>query len=196
MNIKYFLTHHDTNEKNNDKLAPILGIKLKDLDVAPNTPYYMSTQLKDFSIAMQKCGLAWSEKYQEYIIPNNICSNENLLDKYIKLIDNLIEKINNGENIVSKDEIEREKSQSFYTRKSAVKYLQSFLNLNKSDKVIILDPAAGDGRLLDGLNIPKNSIWAIEPDENCCEILKQKGYKNVINSFISNTYTYNNESTF
>lgn len=144
----------------------------------------MSKQLKDFSLAMQKYGLAWSERYQEYIIPDEICFNKDKLEKYIHLIENMIERLNRGEDIVSKDEREREKSQSYYTRKYAVRYLQEFLqsNLYEEDKIIILDPAAGEGRLIDGLNVPKSSIWAVEPDKKCCELLKQKGYEHVINT--------------
>ena len=185
MKIKYFLIYNDINEKKDNEVAPIYGITLADLDgEVSQSPYCMSKQLKDFSLAMQKYGLAWSERYQQYIIPDEICLNKDKLDKYIHLIEKMIERLNRGEDIVSKDEREREKSQSYYTRKYAVRYLQEILqsNLYKKDKIIILDPAAGEGRLIDGLNVPKSSIWAVEPDKKCCEILKQKGYKNVINT--------------
>lgn len=35
--------------------------------------------------------------------------------------------------------------------------------------------------------ISKNTIWAVEPDRKCCEILQQKGYKNIINTSFDNT---------
>lgn len=185
MKIKYFLISHNINEKKDNEVAPIYGISLADLDgELSQPPYCMSKQLKDFSLAMQKYGLAWSERYQEYIIPDEICFNKDKLEKYIHLIENMIERLNRGEDIVSKDEREREKSQSYYTRKYAVRYLQEVLqsNLYEEDKIIILDPAAGEGRLIDGLNVPKSSIWAVEPDKKCCELLKQKGYEHVINT--------------
>lgn len=185
MKIKYFLIHHDIGEKRDNEIAPIYGISLADLDgELSRPPYCMSKQLKDFSLAMQKYGLAWSERYHEYIIPDEICFNKDKLEQYIHLIEDTIERLNRGEDIVSEEERKREKSQSYYTREYAVRYLQEFLELNlgEKDKAIILDPAAGEGRLIDELNVPKSSIWAVEPDKRCCELLKQKGYEHVINT--------------
>lgn len=183
MKIKYIIVTHNIEEKRQDETAPIYGIKLIDLE-SQNKEYGMNSQLKDFSIAMQKYGLTWSERYSEYIIPDDICFIKEKREKFIKLIDSTIEKYNNGENIVSEEEREREQTQSYYTKKYAIASLQDFINyhLNSSKNNIILDPSAGEGRLIDGLNSSKNSIWAIEPNEECCKILKQKGYKNVINT--------------
>lgn len=182
MKIKYIIVQHDTEEKRNDETAPIYAIKLIDIE-AEYKEYGMTNQLKDFSIAMQKYGLVWSERYNEYVIPDDICLNKDKLKNFIVFIKETIEKYNKGENIVSQDEQEREKTQSYYTKKYAILYLQDFINYNldKSKNNVVLDPAAGEGRLIDGLNISKNSIWAIEPNKECCEILRQKGYKNVIN---------------
>lgn len=181
MKIKHILIQHSLFEKRNDETAPIYSIRLINTETQP---YTMSTQLKDFSIAMQKYGLAWSEKYNEYIIPDDICLNENKLNNFIKLLEEIIEKYNKGEKIITLDEQEREKTQSYYTKKYAIAYLQDFINyhIDPSQNNTILDPSAGEGRLIDGLNISKNCIWAIEPSQECCNILKQKGYKNVINT--------------
>lgn len=152
MSITYLITRHDIAERKDDDTSPILGIVLKDLN--NSNEYGMSKQLKDFSLAMQKYGLAWSERY------------------------------NRGENIVTEEERVREQSQSYYTQNCSVQYLQAFIhsNLNISDTLIILDPAAGTGNLIDGLNVPRNLIWAVEPDAECCQILHQKGYEHVINT--------------
>lgn len=74
MNIKYIVTQHSIKEKSNDDTAPMLGIVLFDVDnIKKRQEYGMSKQLKDFSLAMQKYGLAWSERYNEYVIPDEIC---------------------------------------------------------------------------------------------------------------------------
>lgn len=181
MKIEYILIQHNLFEKRNDETAPIYSIKLINTETQP---YTMSTQLKDFSIAMQKYGLTWSEKYNEYIIPDDICLNQNRRNNFLNLIQETIERYNKGENIITQEEQERENTQSYYTKKYAITYLQDFINhhINPSQNNIILDPSAGEGRLIDGLNISKNFIWAIEPNQECCNILKQKGYKNVINT--------------
>lgn len=65
-----------------------------------------------------------------------------------------------------------------------MKYLQDFIhhNLNISCSPLILDPAAGTGNLISDLKVPKNSIFAIEPDTKSCDILRKKGFINVINT--------------
>ena len=185
MNIKYLITKHDISEKATDDTAPILGIVLMDMDnIAEKKEYGMSRQLKDFSLVMQKHGLAWSERYKEYIIPDEICFQKDRLKQYIPLIEDILEKFNRGENIVTENERQREQQQSYYTKQTGVKYLQEFIqfHLNKTKEPIVLDPAAGLGNLIDGLRIPKSSIWAIEPDAGCCKQLHQKGYEHVINT--------------
>lgn len=84
--------------------------------------YGMTKQLKDFSIAMQKYGLAWSKKYNEYVIPDAICIDKEKLEQYLALIESILEKYNNGENIVSEEELAREQHQSYYTQKCSVQY--------------------------------------------------------------------------
>lgn len=185
MKIKYFLIQHPLDYRRDNEIAPIYGIVLTDLDGELNQPpYCMSKQLKDFSITMQKYGLAWSERYHEYIIPDEICFEKDKLDKFIHLIEDVLERLNKGEDIVSKEERKREETQSYYTKEHAIRCLQEVFrwNLVKKDNMIVLDPSAGEGRLIDGLELPKSSIWAVEPDKKCCELLKQKGYNNVINT--------------
>lgn len=47
MKIKYLLIQHDINEKHDNEIAPIYGIKLTDLDgELTEVPYCMSKQLK------------------------------------------------------------------------------------------------------------------------------------------------------
>lgn len=182
MNIKYITVQHDTSEKADDDIAPLLGIVLFDMDNMQE--YGMSKQLKDFSLAMQKYGLAWSEKYNEYVIPDAICIDKVKLEQYLALVENILERYNNGENIVSEEERAREQHQSYYTQKCSVQYLQAFIhhNLNNATTPIILDPSAGTGNLIDGLKVSKDSIWAIEPDSKCCEELRKKGIVHVINT--------------
>ena len=185
MNIKYLITKHDISKKAEDDTAPIFGIVLIDMDnIVEKEEYVMARQLKDFSLAMQKYGLAWSERYKEYVIPDEICIQKDKFKQYIALIENIIERFNRGENIVSEEEQQREKQQSYYTKEMGVKYLQDFIHshLSKTNESIVLDPAAGTGNLIDGLNVSKSSIWAIESDAKCCEQLKQKGYEHVINT--------------
>ena len=185
MNIKYIVTQHSISEKADDDTAPLLGIMLFDVDnMQKRQEYGMSKQLKEFSLAMQKYGLAWSERYNEYVIPDAICIDKGKLEQYLALIENMLEKFNRGENIVSEEEQTREQHQSYYTQECSVKYLQAFIHhhLNNSSSPLILDPAAGTGNLIDGLNVSKNSIWAIEPDTECCDILRKKGFVNVINT--------------
>lgn len=127
----------------------------------------MRKQLKEFSIAMQKYGLAWSERYEQYVIPDYICMDKVEFNKFIRLISDTIEQYNRGESIVSQEELQREKTQSYYTEQCAVYYLQKFINwnLDRNMNHTVLDPAASDGRLVDGLNVSKDSIWLIEPDK-------------------------------
>lgn len=109
MNIKYLLIKHDISEKADDDTAPIFGIVLMDMDnVAEKKEYGMSRQLKDFLLAMQKYGLAWSEKYKEYVIPDEICFQKDKFKQYIALIENIIERFNRGESIVSENSIYEE----------------------------------------------------------------------------------------
>jgi len=183
MKIKYIIVQHGIEEKKQDETAPIYAIRLIDLE-SENKEYGMTNQLKDFSIAMQKYGLTWSEKYNEYIIPDDICFDKEQLKTLLEQIASTIEQYNKGKSILTKEEKERELTQSYYTKKSAITNLQDYINyhIKKSKHNILLDPSAGEGRLIDGLNIEKDAIWAIEPNQECCKILKQKGYKNVINT--------------
>lgn len=185
MHLVYTLVHHDISEKSDDDAAPMYSIVLTDLDgELSKPPYCMSKQLKDFSLAMQKYGLAWSEKYHEYIIPFELFLSQTWLKQYLDLIQDTLDRLNRGENIVSEEERDREATQSYYTAESAVTYLQEVFRWSfvKNDNPIILDPAAGEGRLTDGIPVSKSSIWLVEPDKKCCDLLKQKGYIHVINT--------------
>lgn len=185
MNIQYIITQHDIKERTDDDTAPMLGLVLFDVDsMQERKEYGMTKQLKDFSLAMQKYGLAWSEKYNEYVIPDEICIDKEKLNQFISLIENMLVRYNRGENIVSEEELTREQHQSYYTQECSVQYLQAFIhsNLNTSTSPVILDPSAGTGNLIDGLRVSKDSIWAIEPDAECCKLLRQKGYIHVINT--------------
>lgn len=185
MNIKYKIIKHDISEKREDDTAPIFGIVLMDTDsIAEKKEYGMSRQLKDFSLAMQKYGLAWSERYREYVIPDEVCFQKDKFKQYISLIEEILDRYNRGEDIVSEEERRREQHQSYYTKGCGVQYLQEFINYNldKIDTPIVLDPAAGEGNLVDGLKVSKNSIWVVEPNKECCRLLLQKGYEHVINT--------------
>lgn len=50
------------------------------------------------------------------------------------------------------------------------------------DNDIVLDPSAGTGNLVNGLNIPKENIFLVEPNPEFCEFLRRSGYVNVIQS--------------
>ncbi len=182
MPIKYLKVETDIRQKVKDYTAPLQAIIL--LKDENGEERMMSEQLKDFSIAMQKYGLTWSERYNAYIIPDEICFQEEKLKQLVELVKNTLIRYNQGGNIVTPEEREREKNQSYYTKEYGVNYLQNFIHskLGKPEAIIVLDPAAGEGNLIDGLKIPKNAIWAVEPDRKCCEVLQQKGYKNIINT--------------
>ena len=95
MNIKYSITKHDISEKADDNTAPIFGIVLMNMDdIAGKKGSSMSRQLKDFSLAMQKYGLAWSERYKEYVIPDDICFQKDKFKQYIALIEDILERFN------------------------------------------------------------------------------------------------------
>ena len=162
------------------------GIKLHLIDTNKwgKTEYVMQHQLKEFSIAMQRLGLAWSERYNEYVIPDEICINPKKLSKYLKIIQGVLDQYNKGNRIVKEKEKTREKNQSYYTNLPSTTAMQSFINTHIKDnkEAIILDPAAGTGNLTDGLKIGKKQIWCIEPDKKCCRELKKKGYIHIINT--------------
>ena len=58
---------------------------------------------------MQKYGLAWSERYKEYVIPDDICFQKDKFKQYIALLEDILERFNRVENIVSESERQREK---------------------------------------------------------------------------------------
>lgn len=134
-----------------------------------------------FSLLAQQYGITWAERYKCYILPDTVVFDRDMLKDCFDKIDSIIQQLKNNVPI-DKDIIEGELKQNYYTKTSLVRYLTTYINSTVSEKSILLDPAAGIGNLIDDIQIPKENIYLIEPDEESASILRNKGYINVINS--------------
>lgn len=166
----YEIVSFDLNLRHEDDFSPLIGIRF-----IPNK------KNKIFSLLVQEYGITWSERYKCYILPDNALFNHDDLEKYIYIIDLSLKKIKDNCKIDEKI-LEREQTQSYYTKACLIQYLANYINNTSNENSILLDPAAGRGNLTDNIKIPKENIYLVEPDESCIPILKSKGYKNVINT--------------
>lgn len=166
----YEIVYFNLDLKHEDDFAPLVGVKFDKFE-----------KNKFFSLLAQEYGITWSERYKCYILPDRVFFDSNELEKYIKIIDLIIQRIIN-EDRIDEEILEREQKQSYYTKASLVSYLTNYINNTCSSDSILLDPAAGTGLLTDNVKIPKDNIYLVEPDERSVTILKSKGYKNVIAS--------------
>ena len=184
MSIVMQLDWHETwgPEKCADDTSPLIGIELIDTNQQDGDSYVMQKQLKPFSMATQKLGLAWSERYRQYVIPEHICLNKKKLTQYVRIIQKILDRYNRGKSIVKRKELTKEANQSYFTKAPIIKAMQAFINskIEDSTHAVVLDPAAGEGNLTDGIKTPKNQIWCIEPNKKCCEKLRKKGYLHII----------------
>lgn len=166
----YEIVYFNINLRREDDFSPLIGIRFN-----PNKKH------KIFSLLVQEYGITWSERYKCYILPDSTLFDSNELEKCINIINLSLQQIKENYKI-DEELLERENKQSYYTKVSLIRLLSGYIN-NTSDKnSILLDPAAGTGNLTDNINIPKENIYSVEPDEKSAAILKAKGYKNIINT--------------
>lgn len=166
-NFMYEIVYFDINLRREDDFSPLIGIRFD-----PNE------KLKMFSLLVQEYGITWSERYKCYILPDSTLFDCNELVRYINIINLSLQRINNNE--INKRILEREQRQSYYTKSCLIRILSGYINNTSDSTSVLLDPAAGIGNLTDNVHIPKENIYLIEPDEKSAEILKAKGYKNII----------------
>ena len=112
----------------------------------------------------------WSEAHKSFVFIKEVS---------IETIKENIQKANN-QIPLSKEQIEREKLQAYFTPLEISKKMQQSAHICDND--IVLDPSAGTGNLVNGLNIPKENIFLVEPNPEFCEFLRRNGYVNVIQS--------------
>lgn len=112
----------------------------------------------------------WSEAHKSFVFIKEVS---------IGTIKEAIQKANN-QFPLSKEQIEREKLQAYFTPLEISKKMQQSAHI--CDKDIVLDHSAGTGNLVNGLNVPKENIFLVEPNLEFCEFLRRNGYVNVIQS--------------
>lgn len=166
----YRIVYFSLDLRREDDFSPLIGIRF-----VPNE------KQRIFSLLVQEYGIMWSERYKCYILPDDTLFNHDELERYIGIIELTLQRINDNCEI-EKSLLEREKKQSYYTQKSLIHYLAGYINNTSSEDSILLDPAAGTGNLTDNIKIPKENIYLVEPNKESADILKLKGYKNIINS--------------
>ena len=112
----------------------------------------------------------WSEAHQGFVFIKEVST---------EIIKGAIQKANN-KNPLSKEQIEREKLQAYFTPLEVSRRMQQLVHIYDND--IVLDPSAGTGNLVNDLNVPKENIFLVEPNAEFCEFLRRSGYVNVIQS--------------
>ncbi len=165
----YEIVYFGLDLRREDDFSPLIGIRF-----SPNQKH------KLFSLLVQEYGIIWSDRYRCYILPDDVLFNFDELVKCFCIIELSLKKIKSNE--INKELLIREQTQSYYTKPSLVRLLTGYINNTCDDNSILLDPAAGMGNLTDNIRIPKENIYLVEPDEKNILILKEKGYKNIINS--------------
>lgn len=148
----------------------IIFIDKQNLD---NQNYYRRLSIEERSILkpyfMEIQG-HWSEAHQGFVFIKEISTS---------MIKEAIRKANNKIPL-SREQIEREKLQAYFTPIDVVKKMQEYAHISEND--IVLDPSAGIGNLVNGLSISKERIYLIEPNPEFCNFLKRNGYIHVIQS--------------
>lgn len=112
----------------------------------------------------------WSEAHKSFVFVRDVSTG--IIQKSIQKANNKIP--------LSKEQIEREKLQAYFTPLEVSRKMQQSAHI--CDKDIVLDPSAGTGNLVNGLNVPKENIFLVEPNAEFCEFLRKSGYVNVIQS--------------
>lgn len=180
----YKIVYFNLELRREDDCSPLVGIRF-----TPNVKH------KIFSLLVQEYGIAWSERYKCYILPDDVLFEHDEFEKYINIIDLTLKRITKNYKIDEKI-LEREQKQSYYTKECLIRYLSYYINNTSNKNSILLDPAAGTGNLTDNIKIPKENMYLIEPDEQCATILKSKGYKNIIVSTFEEYLKQGNFSKF
>ncbi len=179
----YIVVQFDIKLRKEDNFSPLLGIQF-----IPNK------KNKLFSLLIQEYGIIWSEKYKCYILPDIAYFNPNILKEYKNIIDLTLNKIKDKQ--IDQKIIERELNQSYYTKPHLANFLSDYINNTSDENSILLDPSCGTGNLTDNVNIPKKNIYLVEPDKTCINILREKGYSNIITSTFQEFLTKGNYPEF
>ena len=152
---------------------PAYKIIFVDSQHLDNHLYFNGLSYEERSILkpyFMEIGGHWSEAHQGFVFIKEVST---------EIIKGAIQKANN-KNPLSKEQIEREKLQAYFTPLKLSKRMQQLAHICDND--IVLDPSAGTGNLVNGLNVPKEKIFLIEPNAEFCEFLRRSGYVNVIQS--------------
>lgn len=154
-------------------MKPAYKIIFVDSQQLDNHQYFNGLSYEERSLLkpyFMEIGGHWSEVHKSFVFIKEVST---------WTIKEAIQKANN-QNPLSKEQIEREKLQAYFTPLEISKKMQQLAHI--CDKDIVLDPSAGTGNLVNGLNIPKENIFLVEPHPEFCEFLRRSGYVNVIQS--------------
>lgn len=154
-------------------MKPAYKIIFVDSQHLDNHQYFNGLSYEERSLLRPyfiEIGGHWSEAHKGFVFIKEIST---------EIIKEAIQKANN-QFPLSKEQIEREKLQSYFTPIEISKKMQQLAHICDTD--IVLDPSAGTGNLVNGLNVPKKNIFLIEPNPEFCEFLRRNGYVNVIQS--------------
>ena len=142
------------DEQNMDNLNYFNGLSYQERLLLK--PYFM------------EIGGHWSEAHNSFVFIKEISTK--IIREAIKKANKLLP--------LTKEQIEREKLQAYFTPPDIARKMQEFADISDND--IVLDPSAGTGNLVNDLTIPKERIFLVEPNAEFCELLRKNGYMHVI----------------
>lgn len=154
-------------------MKPAYKIIFVDSQQLDNHQYFNGLSYEERSLLkpyFMEIGGHWSEVHKSFVFIKEVTTG---------IIQEAIQKANN-QNPLSKEQIEREKLQAYFTPSKISKKMQQLAHICDND--IVLDPSAGTGNLVSGLNVPKENVFLVEPNPEFCEFLRRSGYVNVIQS--------------
>ena len=154
-------------------MKPAYKIIFVDSQQLDNHQYFNGLSYEERSLLkpyFMEIGGHWSQAHKSFVFIKEVTT---------RIIQEAIQKANN-QFPLSKEQIEREKLQAYFTPLEISKKIQQSAHICDND--IVLDPSAGTGNLVNGLNIPKENIFLVEPNPEFCEFLRRSGYVNVIQS--------------
>lgn len=154
-------------------MKPAYKIIFVDSQHLDNYQYFNGLSYEERSLLkpyFMEIGGHWSEAHKSFVFIKEVSTG---------IIREVIQKANN-QFPLSKEQVEREKLQAYFTPPEISKKMQQLAHICDND--IVLDPSAGTGNLVNGLNVPKDNIFLVEPNPEFCEFLRRSGYVNVIQS--------------
>lgn len=152
---------------------PAYKIIFVDSQHLDNHQYFNGLSYEERSILkpyFMEIGGHWSEAHKSFVFVRDVSTG--IIQKSIQKANDKIP--------LSKEQIEREKLQAYFTPLEVSRKMQQSAHICDND--IVLDPSAGTGNLVNGLNVPKENIFLVEPNAEFCEFLRRSGYVNVIQS--------------